>query len=553
MRNQKIKFIAMLAVLFLLTMTIPAQTTGFNYQGKLSEGGNPASGSYLLQFKLFDAAAGGSQIGSTVSDVAVTAAAGVFTTRLDFGVTPFTGEDRFLEISVKRNASDAYTILSPRQQINSSPYSIRTLSAAQADVALDANKLGGVDASEYVTTASVGNSFIKNATTTQTGANFNIAGNGVVGGTLGVGTIPSNGFKIDINGAAQIRPAGANSGSTIQLGFPVGEPGVSLVEGTSGRADIRFSRVGGLKLVTGVGTGTPNFANGINITTAGIVGIGTDTPRVGLKLEVNGPAAFTPGGSGGEIQFGTPGGETGTSIIGTNRADFRFNGSTLKLLAGLGTGVPPSTNGLAINTAGNVGIGTITPATRLALSGGTPWTSNGWTGSLSMTNASAIGWEANASGQRFGIGQSSGGLYFFRTTSGFGTTGSPANYDVGITDTGNLTQPITANGLVKAMIYVQQDGTILRCYSGITNSTTGNCGFSVTRNGNGQYFANFNFKVDDRFLSLTARNPADPQTRVSASFRFRTNFGLFNEVEILTFITNVETLGDDANFMIIVY
>lgn len=145
--------------------TATAQTTAFNYQGKLSEGGNPANGDYLLEFKLFDQAAGGNQIGETVPNVAVTATAGIFNTRLDFGATPFTGADRFLEIAVKKNAGDAYTILSPRQQINSSPYSIRTLSAAQADVALDANKLGGVPASDYVTTGNVGSSFIKNNST----------------------------------------------------------------------------------------------------------------------------------------------------------------------------------------------------------------------------------------------------------------------------------------------------------------------------------------------------------------------------------------------------
>jgi hypothetical protein len=59
------------------------QTSSFNYQGKLTDGGSPANGSFLLQFKLFDAPSGGSQIGSTLSDIALTAASGVFTVDLD--------------------------------------------------------------------------------------------------------------------------------------------------------------------------------------------------------------------------------------------------------------------------------------------------------------------------------------------------------------------------------------------------------------------------------------------------------------------------------------
>jgi len=41
--------------------------TAFTYQGVLTDNGNPADGSYDLQFKLYDAASGGQQVGSTFS------------------------------------------------------------------------------------------------------------------------------------------------------------------------------------------------------------------------------------------------------------------------------------------------------------------------------------------------------------------------------------------------------------------------------------------------------------------------------------------------------
>lgn len=128
-----IKIRATILILVLCGSQALAQTTAFNYQGKLTDAGNPANGNYLLQFKLFTAAAGGAQIGATVSDVAVTVSQGIFTTQLNFGAGAFPGADRFLEISVRRNSGETYTTLSPRQQIASSPYAIRTLSAALAD------------------------------------------------------------------------------------------------------------------------------------------------------------------------------------------------------------------------------------------------------------------------------------------------------------------------------------------------------------------------------------------------------------------------------------
>lgn len=303
-KNMKKRFNFIISCLILtvfFAVSIAAQTTAFNYQGKLSDGGNPASGNYLLQFKLFDAASGGTQIGSTVSDVSVTASQGVFSTQIDFGAPPFSGADRFLEIAVKKTAGDAYTPLSPRQQINSSPYSIRTLSAAQADVALDAQKLGGVAANQYATTTSVENSFIKNTTTPQAGANLNISGNGFFGGNVGIGTtIPTD--KLNVKTLSNSYGITHTDG-TVTVGTFISPAGGWL--GTKSNHPLYFF--------------TNDSAPQMTINTYGDIGIGTapNSPANGkLVVQGNNGVGTYSFGSTGVIGYTNLSG--GTGVLGTS-------------------------------------------------------------------------------------------------------------------------------------------------------------------------------------------------------------------------------------------
>ena len=182
-----------ISVILVLSVATLAQTTAFNYQGRLTEGGNPANGAFQMQFKLFDSLGGAGQVGSTLNDVPVTATQGTFAVKLDFGANALSGANRWLEISVRHNSGESYTTLAPREQIASSPYAVRTLSAASADNAL---QLGGIAASEYVTTTNGGSSFIRNGTIQQTG-NLNISGKGTFSDSVLVGNSISNfGFKM---------------------------------------------------------------------------------------------------------------------------------------------------------------------------------------------------------------------------------------------------------------------------------------------------------------------------------------------------------------------
>src|SRR5256885_1238396 len=78
-----------------------AQTTSFTYQGSLRSGGNPASGNYDFELKLFDLASGGAQLGAAVQRLNVPVINGIFTVTLDFGANALPGANRFLEIGVR--------------------------------------------------------------------------------------------------------------------------------------------------------------------------------------------------------------------------------------------------------------------------------------------------------------------------------------------------------------------------------------------------------------------------------------------------------------------
>src|SRR5262245_37002372 len=127
--NKRMTYAKLFVLLFILSGgRASAQTTQFTYQGKLADGGTPASGSFDFQFKLFDTitVGTGTQQGSTLTVPNLQVTSGLFVAQLDFGACAscFTGADRYLEISVKPSAGSTFTTLSPRQQITSTPYAL---------------------------------------------------------------------------------------------------------------------------------------------------------------------------------------------------------------------------------------------------------------------------------------------------------------------------------------------------------------------------------------------------------------------------------------------
>ncbi len=278
--------------ILLMTMTLVvigsrafALSTAFTYQGQLHQDDAPADGLYDLRFSLFDADAGGTQVGTTLCADNVTVAAGVFTQQLDFGQQFATDLDLYLEIEVRQDTglncgnATGFTVLSPRQQLTAAPLADHAKSAFALDAA-DGSPANAV----YVDDA--GNVGI-GTTAPQTTLHIDGAEEG----------IRIDGPSVGIDNLAWI---GFDDATGTRIGY-VGD-GSSFDNGIVLSCD-----AGDVTLATPAG-------RVLNATSGGNVGIGTTAPTV--KLDVRGDIKL--GGSG---EYYAPGSEENVRIIRG-----RFNG-----------------------------------------------------------------------------------------------------------------------------------------------------------------------------------------------------------------------------------
>jgi hypothetical protein len=197
---------------------------------------------------------------------------------------------------------------------------------------------------------------------------------------------------------------------------------------------------------------------------------------------------------------------------------------------------------------GNVGIGgTFAPIAKLDARGGSGTGVYGESAVVNSLAAAGVYGKATGSGGTGVIGESTsttGVAVYARNNSG-----GRAMYAEG-----NVAQDIASNGLVKAMITVDSGGTITNCYNGIMNSSTGNCGFTITQPLGGVFRINYGFPVANRFVSVTCVynsnggfNPTFHNE--GANYRFFDS----TSIEVFTFDTSDRDNTRAAGFTIILY
>lgn len=330
----------------------------FTYQGALKQSGQPVNASADMQFKLFNAATGGAQVGSTLTfdgaggnPAPIAVAGGVFTVGLDFGVSSFNGEARWLEVTVRVPAGvGAYTPLTPRQPLTGAPYALQT-----RGLFTDTNLNVGI------------------GTTTPT-AKLNVSsGDLVIDRGTAVSTVTRS---LILGGARDI-----NSADFALIDFRNYDLADSAVDYVGARiasrndgsddGDLRFS-------VAADGV----LSQRMLINSLGNVGIGTSSPSA--KLEVSGSTKVTALEATDEIVLpsGTirrGGASPATNDLGlysltegawmrlvTHNAPVQFFTNRTE---GIAANPTPDSAAMTIHASGNVGIGIGTPSAKLQVSG----------------------------------------------------------------------------------------------------------------------------------------------------------------------------------------
>jgi len=132
---------------------------------------------------------------------------GLYTVPLDFGSGVFNGSNYWLQISVRTNGGDAFTVLSPAQPITHTPYSIFANGAS--------NLLGQLPAGQV--SGTLGNGQLANSSITVN------AGPGLAGGgpaSLGSSVTVSNTGVLSVSGDAEgyVTASTVNGNVTLGLG-----------------------------------------------------------------------------------------------------------------------------------------------------------------------------------------------------------------------------------------------------------------------------------------------------------------------------------------------
>jgi len=152
MKNKKviaIMAVGLLAILLTATGVIASPPEGaadppvaskINYQGQLTDdAGSPLSGTYDMEFQLWDSASGGSQVGSTITKNSVEVTNGLFSVKLDVDQSDFDGQGLWLQMRVRPQSGSWDPWMDPRQEILPLPYALSLKPGARISGTVDAN------------------------------------------------------------------------------------------------------------------------------------------------------------------------------------------------------------------------------------------------------------------------------------------------------------------------------------------------------------------------------------------------------------------------------
>lgn len=400
-RNRTTGVLGLLLAAFALPVLGAGAGTAFTYQGRLIDNGAPANGFYDIECRLYDAVSGGNAMSAPLDSNDVNVANGLFTIPLDFGSTYnglpiWNGTALWLDIGIRPGASNgAFTPLTPRQALTGAPLALYALNDAHwhsTGTAISNSNTGfvGIGRSSPVTGSDV---FAVKSPVSSGYA-------GMYLDTSGVNTRPFYGYAL--NGAAT---AWTELDGTTNNWY-VYNNGVRLTVGNNGFVGIgrttpvsgfdvftvkapTTNNFGGMYMDTGGATARPFYGYALNGVAAAYTELDGNTGNWnvnnnGTRLTIGssgfvGIGRTSPSGSA-EI-FGVQSPASGTNYGGM----YMHTANTAKPFYGYDVGnwsawtyldgtthdwrVYNNGDHITVTSAGNVGIGTNTPAQLLDVNG----------------------------------------------------------------------------------------------------------------------------------------------------------------------------------------
>jgi len=410
--------------------------TSFTYQGVLKDtDGNPINGSCAFRFILYDAEAGGSQVGPIQELTTVSVTSGRFTVLLDFGSAAFTGEARWLEVAVKCSGETDYTSISPRQSLTPAPY------ASYAPAAGNADLLDGQEATAFASATHThwGQTWTGSGTgLTLSGGETGLSGSGSNAGVYGTSTSgrgvygyasATSGYTYGVYGQSDsTRGRGVYGRASASTGETYGVQGESWsTEGAAvyGRANATSGTTYGVygETATTSGRGVYGYASATSGTTYGVYGKSASTYGRGLYGLANAGNGTTYGVQGESWST------EGTGVYGWASAESgSTNGVYGRSDSTGGQGVYGLANATGGYTAGVLGVSnSINGRGVSGYAGATLGDTYGVFGRSASTNGIGIyGWADAASGTTtgvYGLSDSSNGRGVYGHASATGVYG----------------------------------------------------------------------------------------------------------------------------------